>query len=122
MWLLDDDGEYTEEVDPENFRNLSLIEIQVSGDFSTDLLQTISQGDRTTDDQVAYMEYYLDPMGMKLLSEQEAVNTTNRRICFFMHFTDPNKSFNIGSEVIVMPSASDLPERLQPFTHYIPDD
>jgi hypothetical protein len=121
-WLLDNTLKYFDEIEWENHRNLTLIEIQVSGDFTTDLLQTIFQSNITSGDQAPYMEYYLDPMGIKLLSEQEAVNMDNRRICFFLHFTNTDNPLNINDIEIELQSVSDLPGRLQSFTHYIPAD
>ena len=122
-WLLNNKGEFTDEVFWENFENLCLIELQVSGEFETDLLQAISQRcseDTDGNEQVPYLEYYLDSAGKNLLSEQDAISTDNRRVCFFLHFTDTNLPLRVGETLIELPSISELPERLVQFTNYVP--
>ena len=110
-WLLND----TDEIYWDNHEDLTLVEIQISGKFSTKVLDSISQND-----QAPYLEYYLDPTGTSLLSEKEAVEFDNRRLCFFIHFTDTNQPLQIDDTNLELPSISALPKRLQPFTHYIP--
>ena len=124
-WLLNGNGEFAGTIYWENFEYLSLIEIQVSGDFKPSLLQAISQrhsGDINGGEQVAYLEFYLDPSGTNLLSENEAMFTENRRACFFLHFTDTNLPLRVGDTSIELPSISELPERLIEFTNYVPPD
>ncbi len=124
-WLLDDEGEFVDEVYWENFENLCLIELQVSGELKTNLLQAISQKrskDVEGNEQVPYLEYYLDSFGKNLLSEQEAISIDNRRVCFFLHFTDTNQPLRVGETLIELPSISELPERLVQFTNYVPPD
>jgi hypothetical protein len=124
-WLLDNTGEFVDEVYWEDFENLCLIELQVSGEFKPNLLLAISQR-RSTDvagsEQVPYLEYYLDSLGKNLLSEQEAIFTDKRRVCFFLHFTDINLPLRVGETLIELPSISELPERLIQFTNYVPPD
>ena len=69
-----------------------------------------------------YFEYYLDSFGKNLLSEQEAIATDNRRVCFFLHFTETNQPLKVGEILIELPSISELPERLIQFTNYVPSD
>ena len=127
-WLLDDKGEFVDEVYWENFENLCLIELQVSGEFKSNLLQAISQRrskDVDGSEQAPYLEYYLDSFGKKLLSEQEAISTDNCRVCVFsafLHFTDTNQPLRVGETLIELPSISELPERLVQFTNYVPSD
>jgi hypothetical protein len=124
-WLLNENGEFVDEIYWENFENLCLIEIQVLGDFTPNLLQTISQRrpeDIDGSEQVPYLEYYLDSSGKNLLSEQEAISLDSRRLCFFLHFTDTNLPLRVGETLIKLPSISELPERLIDFTHYVPPD
>ena len=117
-WLLDDHGEYVDEVYWDNFENLGLLEIQIHGDFKPgDLLADISH-----EDQVPYLEFYLDSAGSQLLSENGAINTESRHVCFFLHFVDPAKSLCIAKENFSLPHWSELPKRLEPFTHYLPVD
>ena len=124
-WLLDENSEFTDLLDWQDFEKLSLIEMQVSGDFNPKLLQTISQnyyGAIHGSDQVPYLEYYLDASGQNLLSEEEAFSTNHRRVCFFLHFTDTNLPLRVGETLIELPSMVELPERLIEFTHYVPPD
>jgi hypothetical protein len=124
-WLLDENDKFADTLDWEKFENLSLIEMQVSGDFSPRLLQAISQrhaGDFDGSEQVPYLEYYLDESGKNLLSEQEAVSTDHRRVCFFLHFTDTSLPLKVGETLIELPSMAELSERLIEFTHYVPPD
>jgi hypothetical protein len=124
-WLLDENDQFADTLDWENFENLSLIEMQVSGDFNPSLLQAISQrhpDDIDGSEQVPYLEYYLDPSGKKLLSEEEAISVDHRRVCFFLHFTDTNLSLKLGETLIELPPIAELPERLIEFTHYVPPD
>jgi hypothetical protein len=124
-WLLDEKGKFADTLDWENFENLSLIELQVSGDFNPSLLQAISQrhpGDINGSEQVPYSEYYVDVAGKNLLSEEEAISTDHRRVCFFLHFTDANLPLRVSETLIELPSIAELPERLIEFTHYVPPD
>jgi hypothetical protein len=122
-FLLKEDGTYSDEIYWENFENLALIELQVSGEFTTSLLESISHGDQPEEDrQVPYMEFYLDRTGTRLISDNDAVTTSERHICFFLHFIDTNKPLNIGSDRMNLPAITDLPGRLIPLTHYLPVD
>jgi hypothetical protein len=117
-WLLDEDGQFNEPIPWENHRNLRLVEIQIEGEFlPKELMLAISMGG-----QAPYMEFYLDPRGEALLSEETAVATPNRRVCFFLHFVTASKLLGIAGQSISLPSESDLPNRLADFTHYIPVD
>ena len=124
-WLLDENGKFTDTLDWQNFENLSLIEMKVSGDFNPSLLQAISQrhsGDINGSEQVPYLEYYLDASGKNLLSEEEAISMDHRRVCFFLHFADTNLPLRVGETLIELPSIAELPERLMEFTQYVPPD
>jgi len=124
-WLLNDNGEFAGTVYWENFEHLSLVEIQVLGDFHPSSLQAISQrhpGDISGSEQVPYLEFYLDPSGVNLLSENEAMSTENRRVCFFLHFTDTALPLRVGQVLIELPPITALPERLSEFTNYVPPD
>ncbi|SRR6266496_3214700 len=124
-WLLNGNGEFAGTIYSENFRNLSLIEVQVSGDFNPSLLQAISQRhpvDKNGGEQAPYLEYYLDSSGTNFLSENEAMSSENRRVCFFLHFTDTSLPLKVGQALIELPLVSELPERLVEFTNYVPSD
>ena len=124
-WLLDPKGDFVDEVYWENFENLCLIELQISGEFKPNLLQTISQRrskDVYASEQAPYLEYYLDSLGINLLSEQEASATQNCRVCFFLHFTNTNQPLRVDDTLIKLPSISELPKRLIQFTNYVPPD
>jgi hypothetical protein len=95
-WLIDNDGNYVNKISWENTDNLVLIEIQVLGDITPDLPHSISQGNSNSGSQVPYLEYYLDPTGKNLLSEQDAILINNRRLCFFLHFVDTSEPLNIS--------------------------
>lgn len=124
-WCLNDKGEYADKIYWENFEDLGLIELQVSGDFTPNLLQEISQRhseDIEGNEQAPYLEYYLESSGKNLLSEEEAISTDNRRVCFFLHFTDTSLPLKVGEILMKLPSISDLPERLVEFTNFVPSD
>ena len=124
-WLLDEKDKFTDEINWKNLENLCLIEIQISGEFKPDFLQTISQRHSDNIDgseQAPYLEYYLNSSGKNLLSEQEDISTDTRRVCFFLHFTDTNQPLQVGETQIKLPSISKLPERLIQFTNYVPPD
>ena len=69
-WLADADAKYTDMLIWESTQNLTLIELQVLGEFSPELLYTIFQGNRTEYDQAPYLEYYLDATGNILVKER----------------------------------------------------
>ena len=117
-WLLDEDGNYTDEINWDNHENLGLVELQVFGNISPpEFYSSISQ-----EDQVPYMEFWLDTEGSCLLTEDEAITKQGRRVCFFLHFIDHSKPLAVSGKKLTCPSCSTLPERLSPFTHYIPVD
>jgi hypothetical protein len=116
-YLLDDQGNFTDEIYWDNVENLTLVEIQVDGHLS---LEDLNHG--VQNDQAPYMEYYLDESGESVLTEKEAVEAINPRVCFFLHFTDPAKPIRFGDQFRSLPSVTQLPERLRPFTHYLPVD
>ncbi len=115
-WLIDENGEYVDEIYSDNHENLGLLEVQIGGSFApSDLLATISQGD-----QAPYMEFYLDSTGTRPLSEDDAIETEDRRICFFLHFVEPAIPLRVDQAELKLLPWSELPERLKPFTHYLP--
>ncbi|MEW5870365.1 MAG: hypothetical protein AB1894_13910 [Chloroflexota bacterium] len=117
-WLLDEDGEYEDEIYWENHENLGLLEVQVRGAFSPDeLMASISLGD-----QAPYMEFYLNASGSSLLSDEAINESQDCRACFFLHFVDPAKPLEVARERIALPAWSELPARLEPFAHYLPLD
>ncbi|MGA9397826.1 MAG: hypothetical protein WBV22_06145 [Anaerolineaceae bacterium] len=116
-FLLDEDGKFVDEISWENHENLALLELQVSGSFTPNDLMKITQ-----EDQAPYMEYYLDPTGSKLVDENQAIRRDGRRVCFFMHFLDTTKPIIVDKQIIDLTAMQDLPERLIPFTHYLPVD
>ena len=116
-YLLDEKGRFTGEMDWGNYQNLALLEFQVSGSFTMNDLMKISQGD-----QAPYMEFYLDPRGEKCVDENQAIRRNGRRVCFFMHFLDTNRPLIIDNQKVTLTTMQDLPERLIPFTHYLPVD
>jgi hypothetical protein len=116
-YLLDEKGRFTGEIDWGNYQNLALLEFQVSGSFTMNDLMKISQGD-----QVPYMAYYLDPRGEKCVDENQAIRRNGRRVCFFMHFLDTSKPLIVDNQKVTLTAMQALPDRLIPFTHYLPVD
>ncbi len=116
-YLLDEKGRFTGEIDWGNYQNLALLEFQVSGSFTMNDLMKISQGD-----QAPYMEFYLDPRGEKCVDENQAIRRNGRRVCFFMHFLDTNQPLMIDNLKVTLTAMQVLPDRLIPFTHYLPVD
>jgi hypothetical protein len=116
-YLLDEKGRFTGEVDWANYQNLALLEFQVSGSFTMNDLMKISQGD-----QAPYMAFYLDPRGEKCVDENQAIRRNGRRVCFFMHYLDMNRPLMIDDQEVTLTAMQALPDRLIPFTHYLPVD
>jgi hypothetical protein len=116
-WLINNHGEFAEDIQWGKFKNLGLLEFQVFGKYSGNDLINISQND-----QSPYMEFYLDSTGTQSIGEKDAIAIEGRRVCFFLHFVDPSKPLQIGDQRIELPEMSDLPERLTPFAHYVPVD
>lgn len=116
-FLLDEKGEFADEIVWENLEDLALIELDLRDAFSPKELLTISQND-----QAVYMEFYLDEDGLSLINEEQAISLQSRRLAFFLHFTDVSKPLTIADEDIKLPDMIKLPERLVPFAHYIPVD
>ena len=117
-WLIGEHGEYVDEIYWGNHENLGLFEMQVSGFVDPpELLNSI-----LLSDQAPYMEFYLDPTGSQLITEDDAIESEDRRICFFLHFIDLQKPIKIDQEEVDLPPWSELPERLEPFAHYLPVD
>jgi hypothetical protein len=116
-WLLNESGEYGGTFSEDDFANLVLIEMQANGYFAPSDLSGIAQ-----EDQAPYMEFYCDATGTQLLSEVEGVQEEQRRICFFLHFADTAKPLTVGNINLKLPGPAPLPDRLRPYTHYIPVD
>jgi hypothetical protein len=116
-FLMDADGKFVDEIYWENHEDLGLLELQVFGAYSPGVLSEVYQND-----QAPYMEFYLDPTRIECISEDEAVRIDGRRVCFFLHFMDSSKPLNVNDQELTLPTLSDLPERLVPFTHYLPVD
>lgn len=117
-WLLDEDGNYTDEINWDNHENLGLVELQIYGHLSpTEFINSIYQGD-----QVPYMEFWLDADGSSVLSEDDAVATAGRRVCFFLHFIEDMKPIAVAGKELLLPPRTTLPARLVPYTHYLPVD
>ncbi|MGE5261831.1 MAG: hypothetical protein ACM3S0_00495 [Acidobacteriota bacterium] len=116
-YLLDEHGDFKDDIRWDSFKNLALLEILIQGKFSPEEMTSIGQ-----DDQAAYMEFYLDGTGTRLMSEDEARQSDNRRVCFFLHFLDTAKPITVGREQMKIQTVSALPERLKPYTHYLPVD
>jgi hypothetical protein len=116
-WLIDQDGKYTDQIYWDNCENLALVEVQIQGRFSPDDWLLVSQND-----QAPYMEFYLDDTGTQPLSEKDALGACFCRACFFLHFVDTTRSLKFGEDKLSLPPMSALPERLRPFTHYLPVD
>jgi hypothetical protein len=117
-WLIDEHGEYVDEIHWGNLEDLGLLEAQILGPFApSELLADTSHGD-----QAPYMEFYLDSRGSQPLSEDDAIEMKDRRVCFFLHFVDPAMPLRVSLGELKLPPWSELPERLKPFTHYLPVD
>lgn len=115
--ILDEQGRFSDKIYRGNFRDLVLIETQVLGYFTISDLELISQND-----QVPYMEFFLDESGQLLLSDEEVIKARNPRVCFFLHFVEQKQPITFGIQPLEIPQVNSLPERLQSFTHYIPVD
>jgi hypothetical protein len=116
-WLLKSGGEFSDEIEWNGFQHLGLLEFQVFGEYSPGDLLSINQNN-----QSPYLEFYLDPKGVEYLNEYVAVKTDGRRVCFFLHFIDISSPLHIGEDEMKLPTMSQLPDRLVPFTHYVPVD
>ena len=116
-YLLDEHGDFKDDIRWDSFKNLALLEILTQGKFSPEEMTSIGQ-----DDQAAYMEFYLDGTGTRLMSEDEARQSDTRRVCFFLHCLDPARPLTVGREQMNIQTMSALPERLKPYTHYLPVD
>lgn len=73
-------------------------------------------------DQAPYLAYFLDADGIATLTKDQAQETANPRVCFFLHFFDGVTPLRIGTQEFVIRSLNRLPERLEPYTHYVPVD
>jgi hypothetical protein len=123
--VLDEDGVWKEEIPWDQFHDLGLIELEIRGPHTTKHIDSITQSDqaRSADDQVPYDEFYLDGTGTKPIDEEKALAMSEpRRVCFFLHFMNVRKSLNILGARFALPPFTDLPDRLKPFTHYLPPD
>lgn len=116
-WLLDERGAFTDVVSWDSLRDLGLVEMLIAGPFAATCLMQVRQGD-----QCPYLEYYLDSEGTSLLSVREAEQAPCRRVCFFLHFVDTGKHLAIESQLYRLPAMTALPDRLVPYTHYLPVD
>lgn len=116
-WLIDSQGRYKAKVDWNAFQNLCLLEFEVRGEFSPSELEEITQGD-----QAPYLEAYLDTSGTRRLSEDEAIQTDGRRVCFFMHFLEIGLPIRVAGEAIEVKSIGELPDRLAGMIPYVPPD
>ena len=123
--FIDSEGNYSEAIYWKDFKNLCLFEIQISGEFTAKLLYDISQKDprvKAWNEQVPYLEFFLNESGDSLLTEEEAFSVENRRICFFLHFTNKRLPLTVGQTNLKLPKFTPLPQRLIGFTHYSPPD
>ena len=116
-WLVNGDNEFIGDLDPNIFKDLGLLEFLVSGNFSSKELLNISHND-----QSPYLEYYLNEAGTDAIDEKKAVANGIFRICFFIHFVDVTQPLYINGQKIKLPEMDQLPDRLLPFTHYVPVD
>jgi len=116
--VLDESGVWKEEVPWDQFQDLGLVELEIRGRHAREHIDSISHGD-----QAAYDEFYLDGSGANLIPEEEAFAISEpRRVCFFLHFINPNWPLKIYGVKFKLPSFAELPERLKPLTHYLPVD
>jgi hypothetical protein len=114
-FMLDEQGEYVEPISWNDLENLALVELRIRGKFWPAVLSSIRQGD-----QAAYLEFYLDNTGARISDEDEAIESDDRRVCFFLHRIDATKPLIIDQSDIRMPPMSELPKRLEPYAHYLP--
>jgi hypothetical protein len=96
-FLLDELGNYVDEIPWEDLTDLGLAEVEIQRPFSLE-----------------------DASGTRLLPEKEAMEEVGRRLCFFLHFVDASKPLRVGDASLELPEMSELPTRLVPFTHYEP--
>ena len=115
---------------------LCLLELEVDGLFSVNSIEHHTR--RTV--QVPYLEFYLDATGKNLIYQPKKHNklrtfdslrksfedvlksTSKRRLCFFIHFLNSANPLFVDNIGLLIPEKSVLPERLIPFTHYVPVD
>lgn len=116
-WLLDKQGEYKELITEVSISNLALVELEIECGCWNLELDSIQQ-----DDQAPYLEFYLDPSGTQRISEDEWILKDAGRICFFVHFLDIGKPLSVATTSLSLPEPDYLPDRLRPFSHYIPVD
>ena len=116
-FLLDSRGHYKDEIHWDSLGGLALVEVQIQGEFSSEELDSIAQGE-----QAPYMEFYLERTGTRVISEDQAIKANERHVCFFLHFVDTTRPLAVGGAELRMPSVSELPERLNPYAHYLPVD
>lgn len=116
-WLVTSSDEFKDEIRWDEFINLGLFEFQVYGEYLPTDLSNIHQ-----DDQSPYLEFHLDPAGVLDINDGDAIKTDGRRVCFFLHFIDISMPLLVGEQKIKLPIMSKLPDRLIPFTHYVPVD
>jgi hypothetical protein len=124
-FCIDEDGNFTDPIYPETFENLCLVELMISGDFSPELLMSITQkrhDQKPGEGQAPYMEFYLNGEGTTLIPDKQAQTVSARRVCFFLHLVDPSLPLSIGKAALPLPPITELPARLQPYTHYVPVD
>jgi hypothetical protein len=114
-WMADDQWHYTLPIRWNAFENLVLVELQWSGKIKKESVKSIYHKF-----EVPYMPFYLSADGTELINEKQASQTANRRICFFLHGFDISQPIIFGKKKIKVAALSDLPYRLQPFTHYVP--
>ena len=117
-FLLTEDGEFTDYVNWDDLTNLFLIELGITGQFpgSDDLSNIAHQ------DQAPYMEFFLDESGNECITEKQAIQASQSRVCFFLHEVNLKKPLEITGQKHPFPGVTPLPDRLVPFTHYLPVD
>lgn len=117
-FLLNENGEYEDYVNWDDLKDLYLVELGITGQFSG----SAELGNITHQDQAPYMEFFLDESGNELVTEEQAVQASQRRACFFLHYVKLNKPLEINKQKYQFPGVTPLPDRLVPFTHYLPVD
>lgn len=117
-FLLNEDGEFTDHIYWDDLKNLFLIELGITGPFSgsAELSNIVHQ------DQAPYMEFFLDESGNELITEEQAVQASQSRVCFFLHDVNLDKPIEIFKQKHPFPGVTPLPDRLISFTHYLPVD
>jgi hypothetical protein len=102
----------------EELSNIVLIELIVNEFDDTFNIDSFKQPER---DQAPYHEVFLNADGTEVISDgSELPEVDKMRVCFFLHYYDPNKPLNTVYGVFDLPEVLELPKRLKDLIQYTP--